>query len=97
MCVCMYSVHTFIHIISPSPPSLPHTHTHTLLVVQSAFLEPYSAYYMDTSHNTRRLIVAEGPTEDSVGVWWSMVWDGDVTYIVNLTPQDKEVIIPWSY
>ena len=54
--------------------------------------EPYSAHYMDTYHDTRRLIVVDGPKEESVQKWWLMVWDEDVTYIVNLSPRDEEVI-----
>ena len=57
----------------------------------SATLEPYSAHYIDTYLESRRLIVVDAPTEDSVGKWWQMVWDEDIAYVVNLTPQDEEV------
>ncbi len=54
-------------------------------------LEPYIAHYMDTYLESRRLVVVDGPTEDSVAKWWQMVWDEDVAYVVNMTPQDEEV------
>ncbi len=57
----------------------------------SGTLEPYSAHYMDTYSEQRRLVIVDGPSEDSVAKWWQMVWDEDVAFIVNLTPQDEEV------
>ena len=90
VCVCVYSIYIYVymHCYQPLCP-------HTLSVGQSAVPpveEPFSAHYMDTYHDTRRLIVADGPKEESVQKWWLMVWDEDVTYIVNLSPQDEEVI-----
>jgi len=55
-------------------------------------LEPFSAHYMDTFSEKRRLIVCDGPTEATVAKWWQSVWDEDVAYIINLTPQDEKVI-----
>ena len=56
----------------------------------SGTLELYSAHFIDTYSEDHKLIVSDGPNEDTAAKWWQMVWDEDAAYIVMLTPQDVE-------